>query len=53
MQQVFIYWIIYAFLGWIIETLYTSIPKGAFQERGFLFGPIIPIYGFGAFDYIY
>lgn len=53
MQQVFIYWIIYAFLGWIIETLYTSIPKGAFQERGFLFGPIIPIYGFGALIILY
>ena len=53
MQQLFIYWIIYAFFGWIVETLYTSIPKGSFQERGFLFGPIIPIYGFGALMILY
>lgn len=50
---IFIYWIIYAFFGWIVETLYTSIPKKKFQIRGFLTGPIIPIYGFGALIIIY
>ncbi len=44
----YLYWLIYAFLGWIIETCYVSIPTGHFVHRGFLYGPIIPIYGFGA-----
>lgn len=44
----YIYWLIYAFFGFIIETLYVSIPNKRFVERGFLHGPIIPIYAFGA-----
>lgn len=52
-MKVFIYWFIYAFFGWIAETLYTSIPKGSFQDRGFLTMPIIPIYGFGAIIAVY
>nr|WP_252968758.1 putative ABC transporter permease [Erysipelothrix rhusiopathiae] len=44
----FIYWVIYGVIGWIMETLYCSIPEGKFVERGFLNGPIVPIYGFGA-----
>lgn len=44
----FLYLIIYSFLGWLIETIYCSVPAGHFVERGFLNGPICPIYGFGA-----
>ncbi|WZU00163.1 putative ABC transporter permease [Erysipelothrix sp. D19-032] len=44
----FIYWIIYSFIGWILETVYCSILSGKFEERGFLNGPLVPIYGFGA-----
>lgn len=44
----FLYLVIYSFLGWLLETLYCSIPKGHFVERGFLNGPYCPIYGFGA-----
>ena len=42
------YFFIYSFLGWIIETIYAFIIHGGFIKRGFLFGPICPIYGFGA-----
>ncbi|AZK44611.1 hypothetical protein EEI45_07615 [Erysipelothrix piscisicarius] len=44
----YLYWVIYGVIGWIMETLYCSIPEGKFVERGFLNGPIVPIYGFGA-----
>lgn len=52
-MDLFIYWIIYAFLGWIVETTYVSVPQGHFVERGFLFGPVIPIYAFGALFILY
>lgn len=39
---------IYGFLGWIWETAYVSIGKRRFVNRGFVHGPIIPIYAFGA-----
>lgn len=47
-SHLFIYWIIYSFIGWILETVYCSILSGKFEERGFLNGPLVPIYGFGA-----
>lgn len=41
--------IIYAFLGWILESGYKTIgQRRGFINSGFLSGPIIPIYGFGA-----
>ena len=43
-----IYFFIYAFLGWLIETIYAMFIHGHFVKRGFLYGPICPIYGFGA-----
>lgn len=39
---------IYAFIGWLLETCYAIYNFGFFVKRGFLFGPICPIYGFGA-----
>lgn len=39
---------LYCFLGWIWETAYVSLKKRKFVNRGFLRGPWIPIYGFGA-----
>jgi uncharacterized membrane protein len=39
---------IYSFMGWIIEVIYRSISQRKFVNAGFLFGPFIPIYGFGA-----
>lgn len=43
-----VYFFIYSFLGWVCETIYCSIGGQKFVNRGFLNGPICPIYGFGA-----
>ena len=47
-QKMILYFFIYAFLGWIIETAFCILTTGNFTKRGFLYGPICPIYGFGA-----
>lgn len=47
--QIFIlYFFLFAFLGWLMETLYAFYHLGHFIKRGFLYGPLCPIYGFGA-----
>lgn len=38
---------IYSFLGWLIEVLFCYIKNRKFINRGFLYGPYLPIYGFG------
>jgi uncharacterized membrane protein len=43
-----LFFFIYSFLGWLLETIYESFHEGSFINRGFLFGFICPIYGFGA-----
>ena len=45
---IFLYFIWYSFLGWLMETTYCSIRRGKLVARGFLMGPICPIYGVGA-----
>lgn len=44
----FFYYIIYAFLGYICEVIYVSTLKRKLTNRGYLYGPICPIYGYGA-----
>ena len=44
----FLLFILYSFLGWCLETIFTIIVLGHFTKRGFLYGPICPIYGYGA-----
>lgn len=46
--QYFLYFSFTAFLGWILETSYRSITERHFTNAGFLSGPFVPIYGFGA-----
>lgn len=41
------YFILYSVLGWIMETVYMSILNRSFTNRGFLFTPMCPIYGYG------
>ena len=43
-----LYFFILAFLGWCMETIYGFIVLGHFIKRGFLYGPLCPIYGYGA-----
>lgn len=38
---------IYGFIGWCTEVAYVGLCTGRFVNRGFLNGPICPIYGFG------
>ena len=43
------YFIIYSFLGYIVEVLYGMITKGVIESRqSFLYGPFCGIYGLGA-----
>ncbi len=44
----FFTFIIYSFAGWILETLLFLIRDKKVVKRGFLFGPVCPIYGTGA-----
>lgn len=44
----FLSFIIYSFLGWIIEVLYHIYKEKHFINRGFLYGPVCPIYGTSA-----
>lgn len=39
---------VYAFLGWCTEVAFVAWSSGGFVNRGFLNGPICPVYGFGA-----
>ncbi len=44
----FLYFLTFAIIGWILETLFSFYSLGHFTKRGFLFGPLCPIYGWGA-----
>ncbi|MEG0962162.1 MAG: hypothetical protein RSF88_04780 [Lachnospiraceae bacterium] len=39
--------LIYAFLGWCTEVAYAALCTGKFVNRGFLNGPVCPVYGCG------
>ena len=43
-----LYFLIFSFLGWLMETAYSFYELGHFTKRGFLYGPLCPIYGWGA-----
>lgn len=45
--QVFLLFIAYSFIGWLCEVIYCSILEKRFVNRGFLRGPLCPIYGCG------
>lgn len=46
-SNLFLYFILYSFLGWVMETCYCSVVERRLVARGFLYGPICPIYGSG------
>lgn len=39
--------LIYSCLGWCSEVAFAALRRGVFVNRGFLNGPVCPIYGFG------
>lgn len=43
-----LWFIVYSFLGWLVESIYMSICNRKITNRGFMKGPFCPIYGFGA-----
>lgn len=45
--KIYLYFFIYAFQGWCVEVIYAALKEGKFINRGFLNGPLCPIYGFG------
>lgn len=45
--QLILYFFFYSFLGWVMETCYCSFLEKKYVARGFLYGPICPIYGVG------
>ena len=46
--DLFLYFVLYSFLGWCCESLYCSVKQKKWVNRGFLNGPFCPVYGFGA-----
>ena len=44
---------IYSFVGWIVEVVYYGITEGKFINRGFLAGPLCPVYGLGFYTAIW
>ncbi len=47
-QIYFLLFIIYSFIGWIMEVIYNYFDCKRWMNRGFLIGPICPIYGIGS-----
>lgn len=45
--RVFWYFLIYSCLGWGLEVAYHAVTLGKVVNRGFLNGPVCPVYGFG------
>jgi uncharacterized membrane protein len=47
-SELFLFFSVSAFLGWILESSYRTISDHHWVNAGFLFGPFVPIYGIGA-----
>ncbi|MBW4085825.1 putative ABC transporter permease [Paenibacillus sp. S150] len=44
--EYFFYFMLYSFLGWVLEGSYNLHSLGTFRKEGFLKGPVKPMYGF-------
>ncbi|MEG0803444.1 MAG: hypothetical protein RSF90_00670 [Pygmaiobacter sp.] len=47
LYQLFWYFFVYSTLGWCMEVVFHTVNTGKWVNRGFLNGPICPIYGSG------
>ena len=45
--QICWYFLIYSFGGWGVEVIFHAVALGKVVNRGFLNGPVWPVYGFG------
>ena len=46
--QICLFFLIYSFLGWVLEVVFHAVVLGKIINRGFLNGPVCPVYAFGA-----
>ena len=53
MSEWLLFFYIYCFSGWVFESTYVSICHRKLVNRGFLNGPMIPLYGFGAITVLF
>lgn len=53
----FIYWglifLLGAIIGWIYEEGFSILIEQTLENRGFMYGPYLPVYGFGAIFLVY
>ena len=49
----FIWFVLYSFIGWLYESVLCSVSERKLINRGFLTGPVCPVYGFGAVTVIF
>lgn len=47
-SRYFVYFMIFSCMGWIYETIFCTVQNKEWRNRGFLYGPVCPIYGVGA-----
>ena len=48
LEKIISYFFIYSFIGWVLEIIYCLATLHTFNNRGFLYGPICPMYGIAA-----
>ena len=48
LTQWVLFFFIYSFIGWVWESCYVSLRKRRWVNRGFMHGPMLPLYGSGA-----
>lgn len=48
LSQWLLFFFLYSFFGWIWESGYVSVRKHRWVNRGFMHGPMLPLYGSGA-----
>lgn len=53
LSQWILFFFIYCFIGWIWECCYVSVRVRKWTNRGFMRGPILPIYGSGAITMLF
>ena len=47
LYQILWYFVIYSFAGWCVEVVFHAMKAHRLVNRGFLNGPVCPVYGFG------
>ena len=53
LNEVLWFFIIYSLIGWVVEVIFHASVKGNIVNRGFLNGPVCPVYGFGMTAVLY